>query len=175
MKALRRMLALVKLMLPFSLSTPYYFLGKLLDKTLFEFKEAPVFGACLIMAIQADQQKRSQNGQCDRASHTLSLLGHLYLTQVQPSFQLLYRQLDVIVTSHKIRMVRSSRVTILQFAISGEIGTCIGNIVVGVGFEVSLMMLPVLAMRPMNPSINTNHFVMEIPSRMQSVRKPGQF
>src|SRR3989442_7038509 len=84
MKALRHILELFQLTLPFPLSTPYGILCHLPEKAFFELEEAPVFCECLVMSIQADQQDRGENGQRNRASHALTLLGDLHLPQVHP-------------------------------------------------------------------------------------------
>src|SRR5262249_45710119 len=94
MTTLRHILALFHLTLPVQLSTPHNILCHLSDTALFELEEAPCVGTCLITAIQADQEEIGQDGQCHRASDTLSLLGHLPLPQMQPAFEFLKQHFD---------------------------------------------------------------------------------
>src|SRR5215813_10802708 len=90
MKALRHILELSQLSLPFPLSTLYGILGHLPDQALFQLEETPVFHHSLVSAIQADQQEIRQNGQCDRACYALLGVGHLHSAQVQTALQLFY-------------------------------------------------------------------------------------
>ena len=94
MRALRPILALSELTLPFPLSTPHGILGHLPEKALFALQEAPCMGVCLVTTIQADQQERGQNGQDSRASHARARLGHLPLPQGQPALQCFSRHLN---------------------------------------------------------------------------------
>ena len=109
MKTLRHILELFQLTLPFQLSTPHCILCHLPDKALFESEEAPVFGACLVTAIQPDEQEIGQNGQCNRASHPLALLRDLHLHQVQPAFEFLKRDLNGMITNDKFCCTRWSQ------------------------------------------------------------------
>jgi hypothetical protein len=94
-KALRHILELFQLTLPFPLSTLHGILCHLPDKALFELEEAPVFHNSLVRAIQTDQQELGQNGQRDRACHALLVVRHLYPAQVQIALQLLDAQLHL--------------------------------------------------------------------------------
>src|SRR3954468_10466627 len=90
MKALRHILELFQLMLPFPLSTLHGILCYLPDKVLFELEEAPVLHHCFVSTIQTDQQEIRQNGQRNRACHALLVVRHLHPAQVQTALQLLY-------------------------------------------------------------------------------------
>src|SRR6266571_5850391 len=90
-KALRHILALFPLTLPFQLSTPHGILCHLSDTALCELEEAPCVGTCLVTAIPSDQEERGQDGQCHRPADTLGLLGHVHLPEGPPAFQCLHR------------------------------------------------------------------------------------
>src|SRR5207237_547437 len=93
MTALRHVLELLKLTLPFPLSMPHGLVCHLPDEAFFELEEAPSFRDCLFTSIQADQQEIGQHRQGYRAAHAFGLLGYLHLPQMETALQLLYRQL----------------------------------------------------------------------------------
>src|SRR5205809_3630317 len=95
MRALRHMLELSELALPFALSPPYSLLGDLPHKAFFELEEAPCLRGCLFPPIQSDQEEIGQDRQSDRARHPLFVVRHLHLAQVQPALEVLYGDLSV--------------------------------------------------------------------------------
>src|SRR5947208_16952527 len=102
-KTSRHLFELFPLTLPFQLSTPHCVLRHLPNKAFFELEEAPSLREHLVTSIQADQQEIGQHRQGYRAAHAFGLLGYLHLPQMETALQLLYRQLDVIVTSSNSR------------------------------------------------------------------------
>src|SRR5437899_2606263 len=90
MTALRHVLALLKLTLPFPLSMPHGLVCHFPDEAFFELEEAPSLGGCLFPPIQADQEEIGQDRQRDRARHPLFVVRHLHLAQVQPALEFLY-------------------------------------------------------------------------------------
>jgi len=95
MTALRHVLELLKLTLPFPLSMPHGLVCHFPDEAFFELEEAPSLGGCLFPPIQADQEEIGQDRQRDRARHPLFVVRHLHLAQVQPALEVLYGDLSV--------------------------------------------------------------------------------
>src|SRR5712691_6382422 len=90
MKALRHILELFQLTLPFQLSTPHSLLCHLPNEAFFELEETPGLRHCLFPPIQTDQEEIGQDRQRDRARHPLFVVRHLHLAEVQSALEFLY-------------------------------------------------------------------------------------
>ena len=90
MTALHHLLELLKLTLPFPLSTLHGLLGPFPDEAFVEFEEAPGLCGALCPPLQADQEERGQDRQRARACSPLFVVRALPLAQGQPALACLY-------------------------------------------------------------------------------------
>jgi hypothetical protein len=87
MRALRHLLAVSQLMLPFQPRKPCGLLSALLHKVFFELAEASYLRSCLLLPIQLGPEERGQDRQSDRARYPRFIVRYLHLAQGQPTFE----------------------------------------------------------------------------------------